>query len=240
MAAGERARAARRRRRARFSPPRPGSRRSERRTSKCGLSPTTKLDDGRFANNGWLQECPDPITRLTWDNAILVSPRLGADLGILPSSPGVVQVARIETSDWVKGRDMAYVADVRLGGRTIRGPVQIQPGLANYTVVLALGYGRTHSGRAGNGAGFSAYALRTSDALHVADGGDDRDHARPAADTLANTQEHWSMEGREIIREANVDEFKRNPAFVAEIGLEPHSPPYDPASARLPLAEKVD
>jgi molybdopterin-containing oxidoreductase family iron-sulfur binding subunit len=197
-----------------------------------------KIDDGRFANNGWLQECPDPITRLTWDNAILVSPRLGGDLGILPSSPGVVQVARTETSDWAKGRDTAYVADVRLGGRTIRGPVQIQPGLANYTVVLALGYGRTHSGRAGNGAGFSAYALRTSDALHLAAGAT-IEIVPGQRQTLANTQEHWSMEGRDIIREANVDEFKRNPAFVAAIGLEPHSPPYDPASARLPLAEKV-
>ncbi|HUJ42261.1 MAG TPA: 4Fe-4S dicluster domain-containing protein, partial [Opitutaceae bacterium] len=197
-----------------------------------------KVDDGRFANNGWLQECPDPITRLTWDNAILVSPRLGKELGILPHSAGIVQVARTETSDWVVGHDMAHVGVLRVGDRTLRGPIQIQPGLADYTVVVALGYGRTHSGRVGNGAGFNAYALRTSGAMHVAAGA--------AIDVLpgewyrlANTQAHWSMEGREIIREANVDEFKRNPAFVAALGLEPHSPPYDPQSAKRPLAEKV-
>jgi len=197
-----------------------------------------KVDDGRFANNGWLQECPDPITRLTWDNAIYVSPRLGKELGIQPHSQGVVQVARTETSDWVNGRDMSHVAVLKVGGRTVRGPIQIQPGLSNYTVVIALGYGRTHSGRVGQGAGFSAYAVRTSEAPHVATGASLTVLAGEWY-PLANTQAHWSMEGREIVREANVAEFMRNPAFAAAIGLEPHSPPYDPATAKLPLEEKV-
>ncbi len=208
------------------------------RSLEVRLVPDHKIDDGRFANNGWLQECPDPITRLAWDNAILVSPRLGRELGILPHSAGVVQVARTETSDWDRGRDVAHVGVLRVGDRTIRGPIQIQPGLANYTVVVALGYGRTHSGRAGNGAGFNAYALRTSAAMHTVAGATLQVVAGEWYQ-LANTQEHWSMEGREIVREANVDEFKRNPAFVAAIGLEQHSPPYDAASAKLPLAEKA-
>ena len=197
-----------------------------------------KVDDGRFANNGWLQECPDPITRLTWDNAILVSPRLGQELGILPHSPGLVQVARTETSDWVKGRDMAHVGVLKLGGRSVKGPIQIQPGLSNYTVVVPLGFGRTHSGRAGTGAGFSAYALRTGDAPHAAVGATLEVVPGEMA-RLSNTQAHWSMEGRELVREANVGEFVRNPKFAAALGLEPHSPPYDPQSAKLPLAEKV-
>jgi molybdopterin-containing oxidoreductase family iron-sulfur binding subunit len=197
-----------------------------------------KIDDGRFANNGWLQECPDPITRLTWDNAILISPRLAKELNFVPASAGLLPVARGEAADWVKGQAMAPVAVVKLGGRTIRGTVQIQPGLASYTVVLPLGYGRTRSGRVGNGAGFSAYALRTGEAMDIATGAS-IEIIRGERQALANTQEHWSMEGREIIREANVDEFKRNPAFVAALGLEPHSPPYDVESAKLPLAEKV-
>src|SRR5664280_102116 len=197
-----------------------------------------KIDDGRFANNGWLQECPDPITRLTWDNAILISPRLAKELGIVPGVSGILPVARGEAADWVKGQEMAPVGLVKLGGRTIRGPLQIQPGLANYTIVLPLGYGRTSSGRVGNGAGFSAFALRTGDAPHIAVGA--TIEVLPGeTQALANTQEHWSMEGREIIREANVEEFMRNPAFVAAIGLEPHSPPYDAASAQLPSAEKA-
>jgi MoCo/4Fe-4S cofactor protein with predicted Tat translocation signal len=197
-----------------------------------------KVDDGRFANNGWLQECPDPITRLTWDNAILVSPRLAKELGIVPGGDGLLPVARGEAANWVNGKEKAPVGLVKLGGRTVRGPLQIQPGLANYTIVLPLGYGRTASGRVGNGAGFSAYALRTSGGLDIGVGATIEVLAGEQQ-TLANTQEHWSMEGREIIREANVDEFMRNPAFVAAIGLEPHSPPYDPASAQLSPAEKA-
>jgi molybdopterin-containing oxidoreductase family iron-sulfur binding subunit len=197
-----------------------------------------KIDDGRFANNGWLQECPDPITRLTWDNAILVSPRLAKELGIIPGLSGLLPVARSEAADWENGREMAPVALVKLGGRMVRGPVQIQPGLANHTVVLPLGYGRTSSGRVGNGAGFNAYVLRTSEAPHVAVGAT-IEIVAGERQALANTQEHWSMEGREIIREANVEEFKRNPAFVAAIGLEPHSPPYDEESAKRSPAEKA-
>jgi len=197
-----------------------------------------KIDDGRFANNGWLQECPDPITRLTWDNAILISPRLAKELGIVPGVDGILPVARGEAADWVNGKEMAPVGLVKLGGRSVRGPLVIQPGLANYTVVLPLGYGRTTSGRVGTGAGYNAYALRTSDAPHYAAGGE-IEVLPGERQALANTQEHWSMEGREIIREANVEEFMRNPAFVAAIGLEPHSPPLDAAGAQLPPAEQV-
>ncbi|MFA5057293.1 MAG: TAT-variant-translocated molybdopterin oxidoreductase [Opitutaceae bacterium] len=197
-----------------------------------------KTDDGRFANNGWLQECPDPITRLTWDNAILISPRLAGELNILPPLSGVLPVARDEAADWINGREQAHVGVVKLGGRTVRGPLQIQPGLSNYTIILPLGYGRTRSGRVGTGAGFNASAVRTGGTMHVATGAtieiipDERY-------TLANTQEHWSLEGRDLIREANVDEFKANPAFAAALGLEAHSPPYDPESAQRPLEEKA-
>src|ERR1019366_6563993 len=102
------------------------------------------------------------------DNAILVSPRLAKELGIVPGVDGLLPVARGEAANWVKGREMAPVGLVKLGGRTVRGPLQIQPGRANYAVVLPLGYGRTSSGRVGNGAGFSAFALRTSDAPNIA------------------------------------------------------------------------
>jgi molybdopterin-containing oxidoreductase family iron-sulfur binding subunit len=198
----------------------------------------SRVDDGRFANNGWLQECPDPITRLTWDNAILISPRLAKELNILPGFSGLLPVARAEAADFDLGKEQARVGEIKLDGRTLQGPLHIQPGLSNYTIIVPLGYGRTQAGRVGTGAGFNAYPLRTSDAMHVAVGATlavvpGKRYA------LANTQEHWSMEGRDIIREANVEEFKRDPAFVAALGLEPHSPPYDRGSAQLPAAEKV-
>ncbi|MFT3869487.1 MAG: TAT-variant-translocated molybdopterin oxidoreductase [Nibricoccus sp.] len=180
-----------------------------------------KMDDGRFANNGWLQECPDPITKISWDNAILVSPVLGRELGIYPGG-ALLQVARVEEAEFVRGRENSFIGELTIDGRKIRGPLHIQPGLANYTVVLPLGYGRTVSGHVGNKQGFNAYPVRTSAALNVATGGtlvktDERYQ-------LANTQEHWSMEGRDIVREANFDEYKTNPAFVKDIGMESHSP----------------
>jgi len=200
-----------------------------------------KVDDGRFANNGWLQECPDPITKIAWDNVILVSPRLGQALGITPAG-ALNQVARKETAEFNRGREDARLFRLTVGGRTLEGPVHIQPGLANFTVVVPLGYGRTRTGRVGTGAGFSAYAVRTSAAMGFATGATLVDSGR--RQLLANTQEHWSMEGRDIIREANHEEFRQNPAFVADMGIESHSPPvygdYTPAQfAQLPREERI-
>ncbi|MFT3780880.1 MAG: TAT-variant-translocated molybdopterin oxidoreductase [Nibricoccus sp.] len=183
-----------------------------------------KMDDGRFANNGWLQECPDPITKISWDNAILISPKLGRELGVYPKGANL-QVARVEENNFEIGKEQARIAELRVGGRLIRGPLHIQPGLANYTIVLPLGYGRTVSGRVGKGQGFSAYPVRATNAMHIATGATlvvtDETYQ------LANTQEHWSMEGRDIVREANFEGtggYKENPGFVKEIGMESHSP----------------
>jgi len=183
-----------------------------------------KMDDGRYANNGWLQEVPDPITKISWDNAILVSPRLGKELGILPHG-AKPQVARVEENDFSIGKENSHVVTLTVGGRTITGPAHIQPGLSNYTVVVALGYGRTKTGHVGTGAGVSAYPLRTTTGLHFATG------AKVAVTTdralLANVQEHWSMEGRDLVREANAtgaESYEENPDYVREVGLESHSP----------------
>jgi molybdopterin-containing oxidoreductase family iron-sulfur binding subunit len=183
-----------------------------------------KMDDGRFANNGWLQECPDPITKISWDNAILVSPRLGKELGIDPKG-SLIQVARKEEAEFEMGKESAPVFELSIGGRSIRGPLHIQPGLSNYTVVVTLGYGRTVTGNVGRDAGFSAYPLRTVAAMDIAVGAT----LKPTGERrlLANTQEHWSMEGRDIVREANFEganSYRENPAFVNTFGMESHSP----------------
>ena len=102
----------------------------------------SRLDDGRHANNGWLQELPDPVTKLVWDNAVLVSRRTARDLGL--KNEQIVQV--------------------RWGGRSVEGPVWIQPGQADNTLGLALGYGRQKAGRIANFnggvCGFDAQLLR--------------------------------------------------------------------------------
>ncbi len=180
-----------------------------------------RVDDGRYANNGWLQECPDPITKIAWDNVILVSPKLGKELGIDPAG-SLIQVARKEEAEYTMGKQKAPVFELSVNGRKIRGPVHIQPGLATYTVVVSVGYGRTIIGNVGKDAGYNAYPLRTTAAMHVATGA----KLTKTGDVklLANTQEHWSMEGRDIVREANLDEYEKTPNYVDTIGMESHAP----------------
>ncbi|MBE7537238.1 MAG: TAT-variant-translocated molybdopterin oxidoreductase [Opitutaceae bacterium] len=192
-----------------------------------------KVDDGRYANNGWLQECPDPISKIAWDNAILVSPRLGKELGIEPGS-ALLQVARKQAAEFVQGKEMAFVGKVTVGERTVEGPMHIQPGLSDYTIILPLGYGRKVSGRIGSKTGQDFYPLRTTSAATVAAGG--KIEVTPRRYALANTQEHWSMEGRDIVREANLDEFARDPDWVNSIGMESHAPANLGKDKNLPLA----
>ena len=200
-----------------------------------------KMDDGRFINNGWLQECPDPISKITWDNAIFVSPRLAKELDILPKD-SLIQVARIGLADSDRGVEMAPIGEVTINGRTVRGPVHIQPGLSNYTIVLPLGYGHAVTGRVGEGSGFNAYSIRTSTTQAFATGASLTLTGERVK--LANTQEHWSMEGRDLVREANLDEVQdphgAGLAFVNAIGLEAHSPPiYGEEGEKMTLAEKA-
>jgi len=95
-----------------------------------------KMDDGRFANNGWLQECPDPVTKISWDNAIMISPRLARELtethkvAIYPIG-SLLQIARVENEADRAGKEVAHIAEITVGGRKIRGPLHIQPGLSN-------------------------------------------------------------------------------------------------------------
>ena len=196
------------------------------------------IDDGRFANNGWLQECPDPITKISWDNAILISPRLGRELGIDKYSDGLRQVARKDLADFEKGKENAHIVEITVGARKIRGPAHMQPGLSNYTVIVPLGYGRTHTGRVGEGTGFSAYAGRETSSFHFAN--DATIALTGERMYLADSQWHWSMEGRDLVREGNLSEYNENPGFVKEVGLEAELPRplLDPAGSKMTPEQK--
>ncbi|HRE82997.1 MAG TPA: TAT-variant-translocated molybdopterin oxidoreductase [Opitutaceae bacterium] len=193
-----------------------------------------KVDDGRFANNGWLQECPDSVTKLAWDNAILISPKLGRELGVDPAG-SMLQVSRKETAEFSLGKENAFIGKVTLNGRTVTGPLHIQPGLSDYTIVLPLGYGRTVSGRIGKNTGHNFYPLRTAGAPHIAVGA--KIELTGERYLLANTQEHWSMEGRDIVREANITEFAENPDWVNSFGMESHAPANLGKDRNMPLSE---
>ena len=156
------------------------------------FQPSAAIHDGRYANDSWLQELPDPTTKLVWDNPALLSPATARSLGVANED-----LVRIDA-----------------GGRSLTLPIFVVPGQADGTVVLTLGYGRAASGRVGNGAGFDAGALRTMAAPDVAKGA--RVTRAGGTYALASTQEHGSMEGHAIILEAPVAEYRAHPEFAQE------------------------
>ena len=187
-----------------------------------------KVDDGRFANNGWLQELPDPITKLTWDNAALISPATAKKLGVQDN----------------------HRVEITVENRKLDLPVLIAPGHAENSITVALGYGRTKAGRVGTvgetsegfvfdrhmpSGGFNAYTLRTTQAPYFATGA--KVKATGSKYRLAVTQEHGTLEGRgpDITREATLKEFTAEPAFAKTMGMDGHNPPTASLYSHPPL-----
>jgi MoCo/4Fe-4S cofactor protein with predicted Tat translocation signal len=167
--------------------------------------PDPTVHDGRFANNAWLQELPKPLTKLTWENAALLSPRTAERLGV-----SVESSARGSHTD---------VLELRYRGRTVKAPAWVVPGHPDEAVTVHLGYGRTRAGRVGTGAGFDAYALRTSDAPWFGRGLEVTKTGERA--TLACTQDHWSVEGRNVLRAGTLGQYAQDPRFAAHLGEKP-------------------
>jgi Fe-S-cluster-containing dehydrogenase component len=159
------------------------------------------VHDGRFANLAWLQEMPDPITKITWDNAALVSPATAAELGVSDGD----------------------VVALTFGERSVELPVWRQPGQTDGSVAVSLGYGRTAAGRVGDGVGVDVYPLRTSSAPWIAGGVEVA--RRPRRHDLAQTQEHWEMEGRDLVRWASWEDYRRHPEEAFH--REHHGPPLE-------------
>lgn len=159
---------------------------------EIAFRPDVYMYDGRYANNIWLQELPHPMTKLTWDNAVFLSP---------------ATAKRLELKNQQR-------VEVRYRSRVVQGSVWILPGHPDNSIRLDLGYGRTHSGRAGNGAGFNAYLLRFSDALWSGMAAEIR--KVNSAYPLATTQMQQTMEHRDIVLATTRDEYQRNPEVVKE------------------------
>jgi MoCo/4Fe-4S cofactor protein with predicted Tat translocation signal len=164
--------------------------------------------DGRFANNGWLQELPKPITKITWDNAVLISPATAKRLGVGPTEAQV-------------NERMTTMVRLQVRGQVMELPVWLVPGHADDAITVHYGYGRTRCGKVGDGVGFNVYPLRFSDALHIVGGASLAKVSRDYA--IACTQEHQNIEEggeRRIVREATLAEFIRNPDFARDSGEE--------------------
>jgi molybdopterin-containing oxidoreductase family iron-sulfur binding subunit len=192
------------------------------------------VHDGRAANNGWMQELPHAVTKVSWDNPALASPatmkKLGFSTGRHPKTPEY---------------NHAAIASITAGGKSVDMPLWPQPGMAEGTVAVHLGYGRRVCGRIGAGTGFDAYPIRSSAAMRIASGVT----VVPASDKepclIATTQDHWTMEGRDILREIDLpawqkfgdedimgkDEIQKDPYdrtrklnFAGRLGMESHAP----------------
>lgn len=180
-----------------LAPQEPGG--SDHEGLEIQFRPDPSLSDGRFANNGWLQELPKPITKLTWDNAVLLSPATAERLG-------------------TQNED---VIEITYDGRSLKCPVWVTPGQPDDSLLLHLGYGRKRAGQVGTDVGFDAYALRPSSAPW---GGHGVKVSGPVGRySLASTQHHYPMdvskaaERRHLIRTATRDVFAEHPDFAQHV-----------------------
>ncbi len=164
--------------------------------------PDPTIWDGSFSNNGWLQETPKPANKMTWDNAVWISPNTSQQLNL-------------NTEDMVT---------VRYQGRAITGPVWIMPGHADNSVTVHLGFGRTLAGHVGNEVGFNAYLLRTS--AEPAGGYGAEIQKVSGHHTFATTQHTQTMEGETPLKIATLDEYKKNPQFVEQTEEDKPVPKY--------------
>jgi len=153
--------------------------------------------DGQFSNNGWLQELPKPMSKLTWDNAIQIGPKMAERL-------------QLASKD---------VVEIELNGKKVQGAVWIQAGHPDNSVTITLGYGRKRAGRVGSEQGFNAYELRTTAAPWIASGV--KITKTGAKYELASTQGMQSMETpdggyRPLVRQTTLEKYKDEPKFAQE------------------------
>ena len=170
------------------------------------FTPDFHTFDGRYNNNGWLQEVPDPVTKLTWDNAALISPATAKDLGVREEADGHVDTITISLEN----------------GAKLEVPVLVAPGHADHSISISLGYGRTATGMVGTGAGYNVYPLRTSEAPYFALTQNVK--ATGNRTQLAITQHHFNMEGRAFVREGTMQTFAENLSFAKIMGLDEELP----------------
>ncbi len=155
------------------------------------LYPTIALGDGRLANVAWLQELPDPVTKICWDNYVCLS---------------------IATAEKMKVRE-GHMMDITVNGKSFKLPAHIQPGLHDDVLAVPVGYGRTAAGKVGNNIGLNAYTMVSyQKGMPIYAGAKAEVKNTGMKYDLANPQGHHVMEGRQIVVEATLKEYLKNPA----------------------------
>jgi molybdopterin-containing oxidoreductase family iron-sulfur binding subunit len=168
--------------------------------------PDPTILDGRYANNAWLQELPKPLSKVTWDNVAYIGVNTAEKLGIPIDRPGN------QDND---------LLEINVDGRTAQLPVWVLPGTADDVVVVHFGYGRRKAGRVGTNVGHDVFGLRTMNAPWFSAGASVTRTGKGYM--VTSTQNHFSMEGRGLVRVVDAEEYRKNPKSVEELG--PEKPP---------------
>ena len=158
---------------------------------EVSFRPSYTVGDGCYANNAWCQELPDPITKLVWGNAALVSPMTARKMNLADGE----------------------IVNLKRGSFIVEMPVNWQPGHADDAVTVVLGYGREVCGHVGKRVGYNGYPLRTTAALSVASD-ITLEKKNGEIEPLATTQNHNYMEGRPIVRQTSLAAYKKNPDVI--------------------------
>jgi molybdopterin-containing oxidoreductase family iron-sulfur binding subunit len=169
-----------------------------------------KLGDGRFANNSWLQELPDPVTKMNWDNSLLMSPKAAKEHGI--------------KSGLQKNAYVADIVKVSTKAHQIELPVFVLPGLADYCIVATMGYGRSAAGQVGNGIGVDVNKLRYSPGGYVTPGV--KIERLNKTVKLSTTQEQFAMNGDTVQEQTTLSMQNRKPARDEDVATYQKSPTY--------------
>jgi molybdopterin-containing oxidoreductase family iron-sulfur binding subunit len=181
---------------------------------EVSFRPDPTIYDGMFINNAWLQETPKPLSRNTWDNVAMISPKMASDWKLNQLSDD-----NDHQSDAQRILEIVFP-----DGRKVEVPYWPQPGHPDNAVTLFLGYGQTKTGRVGTGAGYNAYKVRPSSSQYIANGV--KVNVTNRFWDIAVTQGHFSMDDREPVKVANLEEFVKNKSFAHE---HPEEEPKDKA-----------
>ncbi len=176
---------------------------------EISILPDPCVYDGRFSNNGWLQELPNPLNKVTWENVALISPKTAIKLGINKSNDPRDHVGGAQGTSFINtkgGNQFSDTVTVKYQGAEIEKPVPmwITPGQPDDVITIYMGYGRTRAGKVGTGLGYNAFDVRRSDAM---DHGFGEITKRNESATIASTQIHFNMEGRDLLRSWDINHF---------------------------------
>ncbi len=181
---------------------------------EIAILPDPCVYDGRFSNNGWLQELPNPLTKITWENVALISPKTARDLQINQAVDANEFVGGSQGTTFINTKGGNLVSDLVTlkmnGGEVANVPMWVAPGQPDGVVTLYLGYGRTRAGRIGTDIGYNAYSVQHSNAMSFGAGDITKNGEQKS---VASTQIHFNMEGRDILRVWDLEQFNTTPGL---------------------------